>query len=262
MDDPICLDGELMAAERALIPVTDEGLLRGDGVFEVIRLYDGRPFALAEHLERMRNSATNLRLALDLAQVRADVQRLIEAATPGDAALRVLVTRGGRRIAMLEALPELPDTLALVSVTCAPTRVLDGIKSLSYAANMLCSRLAREQGGSEALMVTPHGRVLEAPTASFFWARDGELLTPPLEDHLLDSITRRAVMSVAAVRETPTTLDDLRGAREAFLASSLKEVCPVHAIDDIALAAPGPLTLRTAEAVAAHIARRVGDDST
>src|SRR5690606_4326701 len=114
--------------------------------------------------------------------------------------------------------------------------------SLSYAANMLCARLAREQGADDALLVTPHGRVLEAPTSSVFVVLGGRLCTPPLGDHVLDSITRRRVREVADVVERPVTLSEAQGASEAFLASTLKEVLPVRAIDDVALPAPGPVT--------------------
>src|SRR5207302_4145516 len=139
-----------------------------------------------------------------------DVRSVLQAARPGDALLRVLATRGGRRVALLEPLPSLPDSLALARVTYAPTLVLDGIKSLSYAANMLAGRLARERGFDEALLVTPHGRVLEAPTSSIFWVKDGAVLTPPLEDHILASITRRIVMELTDAHEQPCALDDLR----------------------------------------------------
>jgi branched-chain amino acid aminotransferase len=248
-----CLDGELMSSEAAQIPATDEGLLRGDGVFEVVRLYEGRPFGLEQHLERMVRSASNLRLPLDRAGVEGDVRSLLGAAQPGDALLRVLVTRGGRRVALLEPLPEMPPSLALGRVTYAPTHVLDGIKSLSYAANMLASRLARERGFDDALLVRPDGRVLECPTASFFFVRGGELLTPPLSDHVLDSITRRLVMSATRAQEQPTSLEDLASAEEAFIASSVREVLPVHRIEQHELATPGPLTSATAESVRSEI---------
>src|SRR5439155_25947843 len=117
-------------------------------------------------------------------------------------------------------------------VTYAPTRILDGIKSLSYASNMLASRLARERGFDEALLVTPHGRVLEGPTSSFFWARDGVLRTPPLDERILASITPDRVVQAVEVSEEPCTLDDLREADEAFLASTVREVLPVVAIED------------------------------
>ena len=252
------LDGDVMDVAQAQIPVTDEGLLRGDGVFEVVCLYDGRPYGLEEHLERMARSAAALRLPFDIDAVRDDVEKLLEMSEPADGGLRLLVTRGGRRIGIVEDLHLLPDTAALATITYTPTRVLDGVKSLSYAANMLASRLAREQGADEALLVTPHGRVLEGPTTSFFYVLDGALYTPPLEDRILDSITRRALFAVTDASERITTLDDLRSISEAFLASSAREVQPVHAIDDIAIpAAPGPLSLDAAERVRAYIEARL-----
>jgi branched-chain amino acid aminotransferase len=257
--DLAILDGEVMDAAQARIPVTDEGLLRGDGVFEVIRLYGGRPFGLDEHLDRMARSAAALRLAVDLDSLRSDVATLLSAAGPADGALRVLVTRGGRRIALVEPIKQLPETIALATITYAPSRVLDGVKSLSYAANMLATRLAKELGADEALLVTPHGRVLEGPTTSFFYVVDGALYTPPLSERILESITRRALLAVTDARERVTTRDELGDVSEAFLASSLREVHPVHAIDEIAIGlAPGPLSAAAAERVHAHIQAALG----
>jgi branched-chain amino acid aminotransferase len=248
------MDGVVLDASEAMIPVTDEGLLRGDGVFEVIRVYAGRPFALDEHLARMAGSAERLRLPLDVDGVRADVATLLAAGPEVEGCIRVLATRGGRRIALVEALRDMPPTIAVASVTYAPPRLLDGIKSLSYGANMLATRLAQEAGADDAVLVTPHGRVLEAPTRSIFAVLDGGLRTPPLSDHILDSITRRAVLSVADVDERPITLDELLGAEEAFLASTTHEVMPIHRVDDRDLpAAPGPVTRETGERVMDHI---------
>ena len=186
------LDGTVTDASQAQIPATDDGFLRGDGVFEVMRLYGGRLFALDDHLTRLGRSAANLRLPIDLDAVRADVETLVERNDVQDAAMRVVVTRGGHRLAIVEELKPLPDTLALATIEYAPTRVLDQVKSLSYAANMLARRLAQEQGADDALLVTPHGRVLEGPTTTFVCSLDGEtLVTPPLSEHILDSITRR-----------------------------------------------------------------------
>jgi branched-chain amino acid aminotransferase len=248
------IDGEVMDAANARISVLDDGLLRGDGVFEVIRIYAGRPFALDEHLDRMGRSAASLRLPFDEGAVRVDVDALLRAGGPIDYALRLVVTRGGRRIGLLEAPKVLPETIALATVTYAPTRILDGVKSLSYGANMLASRLALEAGADEALLVTPHGRVLEGPTTSFFCVLDGELRTPPLSDHILDSISRRVLLEVTGARERVTTLDDLASISEAFLASSLREVQPVRAIDGRAVdAAPGPVSADAARRVREHI---------
>jgi len=248
------LDGDVMDVAQAQIPVTDDGLLRGDGVFEVMRIYGGRPFGMDEHLERMARSAQTLRLPFDADAVRADAAALLAAGEPEEAMLRLVVTRGGRRIGLLETLPERPETIALQTITYTPTRVLDGVKSLSYAANMLATRLAREQGADEALLVTPHGRVLEGPTTTLFYVLEGKLCTPPLSDRILDSITRRALLAVTDASERVTTQDDLAAASEAFLASSLREVHPVHAIDGVALAqAPGPVSNAAAAAVREHI---------
>jgi len=251
--DTACVDGELVALAEARIPVTDDGLLRGDGVFEVMRLYDGVAFARDRHLQRMARSAQNLRLELDVAAIARDIDALLASAELGDALLRVVATRGGRRIVLLEALPALPEALTLGYVTFAPVRVLDGVKSLSYGANMLATRLARERGFDEALLVTPHGRVLELPTASFFWVADGAVLTPPLSEHVLDSITRRIVIEVAAAKERVATPADLESAQEAFVASSVREVIAVRRIEERDLRAPGALTSATAEKVRAYI---------
>ena len=248
------LDGTVMAAADATVPATDEGLLRGDGVFEVIRLYAGRPFAFDDHLARMERSAANLRLDAPLDRLRDDVRGLLAEAGPVEGLLRLVVTRGGRRLALIEPLPELPPSIRLATVTYAPTRVLDGVKSLSYAGNMLATRLARERGADEALLVTPHGRVLERPTSSFFWARDGILRTPPLSEHVLDSITRRRILAAVEVREEPASLEDVQGAEEAFLASTLREVQAVSAVDEAEIPLGGPLTAAAGEGLREAIA--------
>jgi branched-chain amino acid aminotransferase len=254
------LDGAIMPAEQAVIPATDEGLLRGDGAFEVVRVYAGRPFAFEEHMARLERSAGNLRLPVDLEAVRADAHRLLAQAGPGPdhELLRIVVTRGGRRLMLTEPLAPTPERIRLKSITYAPTRILDGVKSLSYAANMLASRLAREDGFDEALLVTPHGRVLEAPTSSIFWVRDELVLTPPLADHILASITRAIVIDVGQAREQACTLEDLATADEVFLASTTREVQPVAAVDEHALKESSPVSERLAVAVNARIRSELG----
>src|SRR3954451_5744968 len=252
------INGAIAPVEELTIPVTDEGLVRGDGVFEVVRLYGGVPFALEDHYARMQTSAERSHLEVDFAALRNEVDALLEAAGPADAALRIMCTRGGRRIALIEDVHEFPPTIALAPITYSPTRVLDGVKTLSYGANMLCTRLAREAGAFEALLVTPHGRVLEAPTSSFFYVRDGQLCTPPLSEHILASITRRWILELFDVEERETTLADLDDITEAFLASTFKEVLPVHAIAGITLDAPGAVTREVGERLGERIAAAVG----
>ena len=253
MSDLASLDGRVLPVAEARIPVTDEGLLRGDGVFEVLRVYGGRPYALADHVARMERSAANLRLPLDPEAVRADALALLDAAAPGDALLRLVVTRGGHRLALLEPLPEHPAGVRLGTVTYAPTRVLDGIKSLSYGANMLCTRLAQERGFDEALLVTPHGRVLEAPTSTLFWVdTDGALCTPPLEEHILASITRDRVTKLLDVEERSCPTETIMQASEAFLASTIREVQSIGAIEEVDFE-EGPRTREAAAAFREHV---------
>jgi branched-subunit amino acid aminotransferase/4-amino-4-deoxychorismate lyase len=258
MSELACLDGVVAPADETVIPVTDAGLLRGDGAFEVVRVYDGAPLLLGEHLDRMEASAANLRLEgpFHRERLEAEAAELLESrgGRHFDGCLRLVLTRDGRRLLLTEQLPSTVEVARLATVTYAPTRVLNGIKSLSYAANMLCSRIARERGFDEALLVTPHGRVLEAPTSSFFWVDgDGTLCTPPLDDHVLASITRAHLLGLLDVEERSVALDDLRQtAREAFLASTTREVQPVGAIDDREIDAPGNVTRAAAEAFAAH----------
>lgn len=251
--DTACVDGEVVPLADARIPVTDEGLLRGDGVFEVMRLYAGVAFARERHLERMARSAQNLRLALDIGDVGRDIDALLAGGERDDALLRVVATRGGHRIVLKEPLPLLPEALTLGYVTFAPVRVLDGVKSLSYGANVLANRLARERGFDEALLVTPHGRVLELPTASLFYVAEGGLHTPPLSEHILDSITRRIVIEVAGANETTTTPADLESADEAFVASTVREVIGVRRIEERDLPVGGPVTEATARKVRSYI---------
>ena len=258
MSELACLDGRIARAEETYVPATDDGLLRGDGVFEVVRVYDGAPFALDAHLKRIESSAANLRLELPPTELLHDeALALIEQrGGPFDGVLRMLVTRGGRRLLLTEPLPaqSTSASISLGVVTFSPTRVLDGIKSLSYGGNMLASRLARERGFDEALLVTPHGRVLEAPTSSIFWVdSSGTLCTPPLDEHILASITRDRVLKLLEVEERSATLDDVQGAAEAFLASTTREVQAVGKIEDRELPAGGAVTREAAQALRRHI---------
>jgi branched-chain amino acid aminotransferase len=254
------LDGTIMAAAEATIPATDDGLIRGDGVFEVIRVYDGRPFAVDRHLARLARSAANLRLEFDSELIRTEAYRLLASAGPGPDhdLLRIVLTRGGRRLLLTEPLAPTPERVRLKSITYVPTRILDEVKSLSYAANMLASRLACEQGFDEALLVTPHGRVLEAPTSSVFWVQGQLVLTPPLTDHILASITRSVVIDVAGAQERACTLDELAAADEVFLASTTREVQPVAAVDERTFARSGLVTERVAAQVSAAIQSELG----
>jgi branched-chain amino acid aminotransferase len=252
------LDGELMPVEAALIPVADDGFVRGDGVFEALRIYAGSQFGLEEHLDRLAQSAAGMRLPIDLAAVERDALRLVDAMGAADYGLRIICTRGGHTVIKAEALHSYPDSIALCSVPFQPTIVLNGLKTLSYGPNVLANRIAEENGFDEALLVTPDGAVLEGPTASILWSPDGRtLVTPPLEEGILASITRGVLLAAIEVEVRPTSLTDLLSATEAFLCSSIREIQAVARIDEHEMPAPGPLTATAKQAYAAAVEARL-----
>jgi branched-chain amino acid aminotransferase len=252
------IDGSITPASEAKIAATDEGLIRGDGVFEVIRLYKGRPFALEDHLDRIERSGAAIELAVDRAPVASEIEILLAEFGEHEGQLRIVLTRGGRRILFTESLPPRGATVHLSIVAYQPSVILTGAKTLSYAANMQATRLAKAAGAEEALLVTPEGVLLEAPTSTFFFASGGKLMTPRLEDGILASITRARLIDVLDVEEGSYTPDDARGAEEAFLASTTREVQAVASIDGTDLpAAPGPLTNEATAAFASVLEKEL-----
>ncbi|MEX0972494.1 MAG: aminotransferase class IV [Solirubrobacterales bacterium] len=253
------VDGTVTPTAEAMVPMKDDGLYRGDGAFEVIRLYAGKPFALGDHLDRLQRSATAIELEFDRAALEREIAALLAAAGGPDGQLRLIVTRGGRRIAAVEPIPDHAESLNLATVTYCPTVILNGVKSLSYAANMQATRLAKAQGADEAVLVQPDGTVLEPPTSAIFWVSpQGSLRTPALDAGVLESITRDRLVNALQVEEGAWPVADLRAAQEAFLASTTREIQAVAAIDGRPLPeAPGPRTREAQEAFAATLGREL-----
>jgi branched-chain amino acid aminotransferase len=253
------VDGTVTPTGEAMVPMKDDGLYRGDGAFEVIRLYDGKPFALVDHVDRLGRSAAAIELEFDRPALEAEIAALLDQAGPVDGQLRLIVTRGGRRIAATEPIPSHAETLSLATVSYNPTIILNGVKSLSYAANMQASRLAKARGADEAVLVRPDGTVLEPPTSAIFWvSAAGELRTPALDDGVLESITRDRLIKALHVAEGSWKVEDLRTASEAFLASTTREIQAVAAIDGADLpAAPGPRTQEAQRAFAETLGREL-----
>ncbi|MGK2879060.1 MAG: aminotransferase class IV [Solirubrobacterales bacterium] len=248
-----------MPVEQATIPVTDDGFVRGDGVFEALRVYGGQQYGLSRHMDRLVLSAAGMRLPIDADSIKRDVATLIEARGEADYAIRIVCTRGGHTVVKSEPLHDFPESISLCSIDYRTTIVLDGLKTLSYGGNVLANRVAVERGFDESLLVTPEGDLLEGPTASLFWSPDGVgLVTPPLEDGILDSITRAVLIEKLDVDVRSTTLEEVLEAEEAFLCSSIREIQAVNKIDDHVMTAPGPLTVAAtqlyADAVQARLA--------
>lgn len=254
------IDGEIQPPERATISILDEGLIRGDGAFEVLKLYGGRPFRLEPHLDRLERSAAAIHLPFDRAALEAEIDALIaRPEVPPEGCLRVVITRGGRRLLTAEELPPFEDHVAIALIEFTPSEILAGVKSLSYAANMQATRIAASRGADEAVYVRPDGIVLEAPTSSIFWANaDGRLHTPVLSTGILDSITRRVIVEGLHVEEGEFDRGELTGAREAFLASTNREIQAISAVDGSPIeVVGGPVAERAAAVLAEAVEREL-----
>jgi branched-chain amino acid aminotransferase len=247
-------DGRVLPAAEATVPLLDEGLLRGDGVFEAVLVRGGRTHALEPHLARLQRSAA----AMDLPapDVRAVITDLLVAWGERDGVLRVIVTRGGTVRGILTTAPRV-ESCSLAVVETPWRTAITGIKTLSYAANQWALRQARAQDADDALLVED-GQVLELPTGSICLVRDGRVTSPdPARLPILDSVSVRSLAELVDIERTTPTLDDLRDAEEAFVLSATRPVVPVHAVvhgeQERTLPAPGPVTERLRTQMDEHI---------
>ncbi len=270
----VWIDGAIVDGPEARIPVTDHGLLYGDGVFEGMRLYSGRLFRLADHMRRIATGARALGLELP-GGTRALEKIVVETARAhgaADAYIRLIVTRGEgalgvdpttclhpRIICIVDAVRLYPEEklargidLITSSLRRPGADVLDPrVKSLNYLNSVLAKREARLRGADEALLLNAAGLVAEASVANVFAVRDGGLTTPPVTDGALEGITRASVLEIAAELGLPTAERslgrfDLLGADEVFLTGSGARIVPVASLDGSPLGEPGrhPVTDR------------------
>jgi branched-chain amino acid aminotransferase len=262
-------DGRLVSPDEPVLLATDHGLTVGDGVFETLKISDGRPFALTRHLRRLGRSAAGLGLTVpDLDAVRRGIDAVLTAGPPIPfGRLRITLTGGpgplgsGRGdatptvLVMAAAVARPPASTSVVLAPWARNELsaVAGLKTTSYAENVVALAYARERGASEALLANTRGELCEGTGSNVLLAVDGRLVTPPLTSGCLAGVTRELVLEWAAedgpvIEERDLGLDDLRAADEVWLASSTRDLQPVHAVDDRALPAPGPLGL-----VACHL---------
>jgi branched-chain amino acid aminotransferase len=273
------IDGRLFGEADARVSVFDHGFLYGEGVYEVLRTYDRRLFLFPEHMARLHASARRIALACPIGddEMLARIRETIAAAAlPGEAYVRIMLTRGvGDLVYDPAACPtptlvlivrpqaSLPDEIAREGVRLALVSVIrnlrdsvdPAIKSNNLLNNALAAQEARARGAFEALMRNHRGELCECASSNVFLVRDGVVLTPPPEAGLLLGITRAFVMELAArlgieVRETTLREDDLASADEAFITSSTKEIVPVVAVDAqrIGGGTPGAVTRRLMDA--------------
>jgi len=231
--------------DEPVLRADDEALLRGRAAFETLRVYGGRPFRLAEHLERLRVSAERIGLptpnALELEEL---ARQALEAAGAADSVLRFFWTPTPTALALVSALPDHYEALRergqrLISLRghrADEPWLLPGVKSTSYAVNMAAEAEARRRGADDAVFVDALGVVLEGPTTNVWLRRGRTLCTPSLELGILAGVTRSAVLDLAAecgygVEEGEYALADLLRADEVFTSSSIRELMPVTELD-------------------------------
>ena len=246
------IDGRVSPLAEAALPLGTEGLLRGDGAFETVGVWDGRPFRLDAHLERLASSLRALRLPPpDDAALREAVATLLARFGPGDGMLRLTVLAGGTQVVTVAPQPVRPDIAVLSSQPAPWIRPLgtfgpSGAKSLSYAPNMAALRAAEAAGADDALLVSLEGWVLEGTTFAVLWVRDGVLRTPAVDLGIIDSISRQALLEAARAEGLPVEegrwpLEELAGASEVLVCSSVRPCTAVRRLDDWAYDGPAPV---------------------
>ena len=268
----IWLDGGLQDIESARVSVFDHGLTVGDGIFETVKATDGKTFALTRHLDRLTRSARGLGLPdPDLDEVRRGCAAVLDANPMPLGRLRITYTgghgplgsdRGEHGPTLVVALGESnrrPDSTAAVTVpwTRNERGALTGLKTTSYAENVVALARARQHGASEALFANTVGQLCEGTGSNVFVVLDGELHTPPVTSGCLAGITRALTVEWTGAKETDLPLDVLERADEVFLTSSLRDVQAVHLVDGRQL--PGTAGPVTAKAMRVFD-ERSGDD--
>jgi branched-chain amino acid aminotransferase len=254
--------GRLVPVEDARVSALDHGLTVGDGVFETVKTTDGRPFALTLHLERLTRSARGLGLPdPDHDEIRHACAEVLAAGPLPRGRLRITVTAGVSPlgsdrgaagptlvVAHGESAPR-PATTAVVTVpwTRNERSAVTGLKTTSYAENVVALARAARAGASEALFANTAGRLCEGTGSNVFVVVGGELLTPPVSSGCLPGITRALTAEWTGAEEADLPFDVLERAEEVFLTSSLRDVQAVHRLDGRELApagTPGPVTAK------------------
>lgn len=254
---PVWLGDRLVAPSAACVAHDDHGVTVGDGVFETIWCQEGRTFALTRHLRRLRVSAHALLLPCPSDdELRAAVDAVAGWGPGASGVIRVTLTAGRGPLGSPRG--DSPPTLLVATrsatIRTEPTGVasvpftrnehgaLAGVKSTSYAENVLALRLAADRGASEALFANTSGQLCEGTGSNVFVGFGNDLVTPPLHSGCLAGVTRALLLEAGVGREGDVPMAALADATEMFLVSTTREVQPVAVLDDRTFEAPGPLT--------------------
>jgi D-alanine transaminase len=264
MEQLVYLNGDVVPYAEARIPVEDRGFLFGDGIYEVIRIYGGRPFAFDRHFERLRRSAEEIRLSLDLERLRRDALDLIARQGLDEATLYLQATRGVALRNHAFPLEAVTTVVMFARPAAAPSAALlesgvrcitlpddrwarCSIKSINLLPNVLAKQQAVEAGCYEALYLRD-GYLTEGSSSNCFAVFDGELWTAPKSNYILGGITRDVLLELARadgipVQETPVAGRRLASAAEVLISSTTSEVLAVVELDGqpVGNGRPGPI---------------------
>lgn len=268
----VFIDGKPCVGPEAHVSVFDRGFLYGDSVFETIRTYGGRPFALEEHLTRLWRSAELVFIPMPWSreQLRDEVLAAVNAAGNPESYIRLMVTRGQGELGLDPGLAHLPLRVIIIGPLHSPppqvyergaaavtfrtlrpsdATVAEGAKIGNYLVAVLAMREAKKVAANEALIVDRDGRVVEGASSNVFVVHDGALITPPLEAGILAGVTRGRAITAAhqlgiPVRYEVPRVEDVRAAAELFVSSSIRELLPIVTLDGGAIGSGrvGPIT--------------------
>jgi aminodeoxychorismate lyase len=262
----VFLNGKVLPEAEAVVPLNDRGFLLGDGLFETLRVARGRPFRLAQHLERLARGAEFLKIPLPFTskEIQRFAEQLVAQNEVADAILRLTLTRGpGRRgyspklagpptLAMtLNPLPRVnPDEPLQWSLVTSALRipagdVLAAFKTTSKIVNVMARAEAEEKGADEALLLNTNGEVAETASGNIFWIYQDNICTVPTGRGVLPGITRAVVLEICqslglATQKRIIKPEQLRNAEGIFVTQSALGIVPVAAFDGLPVA-PSPL---------------------
>ena len=259
MAPKIYINGKFYSKEDAKISVYDHGLLYGDGVFEGMRTYSGKVFRLAEHIDRLYESARAILLTIPMSKqdLIDAVKKTVELSGLSDSYIRLVVTRGAGSLGLDPNRTSDPQIIIIVDLIALydrkyydeglkiitastirnhPAALSPRIKSLNYLNNIMAKIEGLQAGCMEAIMLNHKGEVAECTGDNIFIVKHCHLLTPPTDAGILEGITRNAILELAKelkipAREATLTRHDLLVADECFLTGSAAEVIPVVSID-------------------------------
>jgi len=271
------IDGSFVPSDKAVIPVDDLAVLRGFGVFDLVRTYGGKPFFLKEHIERLRHSATEIGLHFPWSteKLLAIVLETLRRNSQKESNIRMVVTGGSspdfmtpqnnpRLLVLVSPIPVLPETWyskGVKIITRITERFKPGIKSINYIPATVVLKEARQHGAVEAVYLDRQGFVLEGTTSNIFAFKGEKLITPGRD--ILAGITRQVVLDAAgeifSIDIRDISREELLSSDELFITGTNKGVVPVIQVDKTTIGngKPGPLTRRLIKKLAEHTTRDI-----